>query len=36
MIDTAKEWLGGIFKDWGLGENTPPQSREPDLESTRD
>ena len=38
VIDTAKEWLGGILKDWGLGDSTAPapQTRERDLESTRD
>jgi penicillin-binding protein 1A len=38
VLDTAKEWLGGILKDWGLGESTAPApaQRERDLESTRD
>jgi len=40
VLDTAREWLGGIFKDWGLGEKTTPapapQSRERDLDSTSD
>ncbi|HSQ12737.1 MAG TPA: transglycosylase domain-containing protein [Candidatus Deferrimicrobium sp.] len=43
VIDTAKDWLGGILKDWGFGDrSTPapaPQRRERserDLDSTRD
>lgn len=40
VLDTAREWLGGILKDWGLGERAAPAparpSRERDLESTRD
>jgi penicillin-binding protein 1A len=24
IVDTAKEWLGGIFKDWGLGRRSSP------------
>lgn len=40
VLDTAKEWLGDILKNWRLGESSAPepapQSRERDLESTRD
>ena len=25
FFDTAKEWFGGIFKDWLFGERTPPR-----------
>ena len=40
VLDTAKEWLGGILKDWGLGENSAPAPAparpERDLDSFRD
>ena len=34
ILDTAKEWFGGIFKDWWLGERTKPAPLPPrrDLE----
>jgi len=43
VIDTAKDWLGGILKDWGFGDRTTPapapqrrERSERDLDSTRD
>jgi penicillin-binding protein 1A len=34
VLDTAKEWLGGLFKDWWLGDRTNPAPLPPrrDLE----
>jgi len=29
LIDAAKEWFGGIFKDWRLGERTEPGTAPP-------
>jgi penicillin-binding protein 1A len=40
VVDTAKDWLGGILRDWGFGDRTTPapapRRRERDLDSTRD
>ncbi len=36
FLNTASEWLSRLLKEWGLGENTAPQSHEQDPDSTRD
>ena len=40
VLDTAKDWFGGILRDWGFGDRTTPapapQRRERDLDSTRE
>ena len=34
-LDAAKEWLGGIFKDWLFGETAKPPRRDLQREATR-
>ena len=40
VLDTAKDWFGGILRDWVFGDRTAPapapQRRERDLDSTRE
>jgi penicillin-binding protein 1A len=36
VIDAAREWFGGIFKDLGLGDKSAPPRRERDLDYGRD
>jgi len=40
VLEAARDWFGGIFKDLGLGEKSPsappPPRRERDLEYGRD
>ena len=40
VLDTAKDWFGGILRDWGFGDRTTPkptpQRSERDLDSTRE
>ena len=34
-LDAAKEWFGGIFKDWLFGETAKPPRRDLQREATR-